>query len=280
VGFSFGAPEQNTAIIELHGKEKIEEAVLRHAGAEVGQGVHTVMAQMAAEALELPLTRIRLVVSDTAVTEDSGSVSASRMTFMAGNAIRGAAEEALKKWRAEERPAVGLFQYRPPPTTPLDPKTGKSEPNFSYGYVAESVSVEVDTETGHVRLLDVICADDVGRAVNPQLVQGQIEGAVVQAAGYAVLEDFQEQGGDVRTAHLSTYLIPTVRDIPERVESVILEYPDPIGPWGARGMGEMPYLPLTPALVAAVRDAIGIWFDSFPLTPERVLNALQESKTS
>jgi CO/xanthine dehydrogenase Mo-binding subunit len=103
---------------------------------------------------------------------------------------------------------------------------------------------------------------------------------VVQAAGYAVLEDFQEQGGEVRTAHLSTYLIPTVRDIPERVESVILEYPDPIGPWGARGMGEMPFLPLTPALAAAVRDAIGIWFDSFPLTPERVLKALQETKTS
>jgi CO/xanthine dehydrogenase Mo-binding subunit len=280
VGFSFGAPEQNTAIIELHGEGKIEEAVLRHAAAEVGQGAHTAMAQMVADALDLPITRIRLVMSDTAVTEDSGSASASRMTFMAGNAIRGAAKDALEKWHTEERPAVGEYQYRPPPTTPLDPKTGKSEPNFSYGYVAESVSVEVDTETGHIRLLDVICADDVGRAVNPQLVQGQIEGAVVQAAGYAVLEDFQEQGGEVRTAHLSTYLIPTVRDIPERVESVILEYPDPIGPWGARGMGEMPFLPLPPALAAAVRDAIGIWFDSFPLTPERVLKALQETKTS
>ncbi len=280
VGFSFGAPEQNTAIIELHGKDKIDEAVLRHAAAEVGQGTHTVLAQMAAEALDLPFTRIRLVVSDTAVTEDSGSVSASRMTFMAGNAIRGAAEAALEKWRAGERPAVGIYQYRPPPTTPLDPKTGKSMPNFSYGYVAEAITVEVDTETGHVRLLDVVCADDVGRAVNPQQVQGQIEGAVVQAAGYAVLEDFQEHGGDVRTAHLSTYLIPTVRDIPERVESIILEYPDPIGPWGARGMGEMPYLPLTPAIVAAVRDAVGVWFDSFPLTPERVLKALQESNVS
>jgi CO/xanthine dehydrogenase Mo-binding subunit len=280
VGFSFGAPEQNTAIIELHGEGKIEEAVLRHAAAEVGQGAHTALAQMAADALDLPLTRIRLVTSDTAVTEDSGSASASRMTFMAGNAIRGAAKDALEKWHAEERPAIGEYQYRPPPTTSLDPKTGKSEPNFSYGYVAESVSVEVDTETGHVRLLDVVCADDVGRAVNPQLVQGQIEGAVVQAAGYAVLEDFQELGGEVRTAHLSTYLIPTVRDIPERVESVILEYPDPIGPWGARGMGEMPFLPLPPALAAAVRDAIGIWFDSFPLTPERVLKALQETKTS
>jgi CO/xanthine dehydrogenase Mo-binding subunit len=280
VGFSFGAPEQNSAIIELHGESKIEEAVLRHAAAEVGQGVHTVITQMAAEALDLPISRIRLVVSDTAVTQDSGSASASRMTFMSGNAIRGAAAAALEKWNAGERPAVGIYQYKPPPTTTLDPKTGKSEPNFSYGYVAETVTVEVDTETGHVRLLDVICADDVGRAINPQLVQGQIEGAIVQAAGYAVLEDFQEQGGEVRTAHLSTYLIPTVRDIPESVESIILEYPDPIGPWGARGVGEMPYLPLTPAIVAAVRDAVGIWFDTFPLTPERVLKSLQESEIS
>jgi CO/xanthine dehydrogenase Mo-binding subunit len=280
VGFSFGAPEQCTAIIELHGDDQIERAVLRHAAAEVGQGAHSALLQMAAQALELPPSRIRLVMSDTGTSHDSGSVSASRMTFMAGNSIRGAAEEALKQWKSGERPAVGTFQYRPPPTTPYDPETGECAPNFAYGYAAESVTVEVDTETGHIRVLDVVCADDVGQAINPQLVQGQIEGAIVQAAGYAVLEDFQEEGGDVHTAHLSTYLIPTVRDIPERVHSVILEYADPIGPWGARGMGEMPYLPLAPALIAAVRDAIGIWFDSFPLTPERVLTALQESKNS
>ena len=125
-----------------------------------------------------------------------------------------------------------------------------------------------------MRLLEVLCADDVGRAVNPQQVQGQIEGAVVQAAGYAILENFVHQKGYVQTPHLSTYLIPTVLDIPDQVRSIILEYPDPIGPWGARGMGEMPYLPLTPAVTAAVHDATGIWFDEFPLTPERVWRAL------
>ena len=90
-------------------------------------------------------------------------------------------EAALEKWRAEERPAIATYQYRPPRTTPLDPQTGKSEPNFSYGYVAQAVTVEVDVETGHVHILDVISTDDVGRAINPQQVQGQIEGAVVQA---------------------------------------------------------------------------------------------------
>ena len=270
VGFSFGAPESSLATVELHGRADIERVVVHHAGADCGQGAHTVMAQMAAEAAGVPLERVELLVSDTAVTDDSGSASASRMTFMAGNAIRGATQRALERWRTEERPAVGTFEYRPPKTTPFDPQTGKSEPNFSYGYVAEAVIAEVDMETGHVRLEKVVCADDVGRAVNPQQVQGQIEGAVVQAAGYAILENFVHQGGFVQTPHLSTYLIPTVLDIPDQVESIILEYADPIGPWGARGMGEMPYLPLTPAVTAALHDATGVWYDEFPLTPERV----------
>jgi CO/xanthine dehydrogenase Mo-binding subunit len=196
------------------------------------------------------------------------------MTFMAGNSIRGAAELALKKWQAEERPAIGTYQYRPPATTPLDPETGKSEPNFSYGYVAQAVLVEVDTETGQIRVLDVISTDDVGRAVNPQQVQGQIEGAVVQATGYSIMENFVQQDGYVKTDQLSTYLIPTVLDIPDQVHSHILEYPDPIGPWGARGMAEMPFLPVAPAVIAAVQDAIGVWINEFPLTPERILHSL------
>lgn len=274
VGFSFGAPEKCSAVIELHGDSEIEKAVVRHAAAEVGQGTHTAIAQMAAEALGLPLEKIHLVTADTAQTPNSGSVSASRMTFMAGSAVRGAARAALERWQAEERPAIAEYTYRPPPTTPYDPETGKSEPNFAYGYVAEMAEVEVDTATGQVRLVRVICADDVGRAINPQMVKGQVEGAVVQSAGYAVLEDFVQKDGLCLTPGLSTYLIPTILDIPEQVDSILLEYPDPIGPWGARGMGEMPYLPMVPAIVAAVHSATGVWIPSFPLTPERVLAAL------
>jgi CO/xanthine dehydrogenase Mo-binding subunit len=196
------------------------------------------------------------------------------LTFMAANSIKGAAEKAMAKWRSEERPAIATYQYRPPRTTPYDPQTGKSEPNFAYGYVAQAVTVEVDTETGHVRLLEVISTDDVGKAINPQQVQGQIEGAVAQAMGYAIMENFIQKDGYVQTQHLSTYLIPTVLDVPEHVESQILEYPDPIGPWGARGMGEMPFLPMAPAIIAAVHDATGVWFHDFPLTPERVLRGL------
>ncbi len=274
VGFSFGAPEYAWATVELHGGADIERAVVHQAGADVGQGAHTVMTQMAAEALDLPIEKVQMIVSDTAVTDNSGSASASRMTFMSGNAIKGACEAALIKWRDEERPAIARYKFVPPETTPLDPLTGKSEPNFAYGYVAQAALVEVDTETGHVHLLDVISTNDVGKALNPQQIQGQIEGAVVQATGYTILENFVQEGGYVQTEHLSTYLIPTILDIPERVQSVILEYADPLGPWGARGMAEMPFLPLAPAIAAAVKDATGVWFTEFPLTPERVLRGL------
>jgi len=275
VGFSFGAPENCWATIELRGKEQIEKAILYHAGAEVGQGSHTAFIQMAAEALNLPFENVQLIASDTARTPNSGSVSASRMTFMAGNSIRGAASLALEKWNNEERPAVATYQYRPPRTSPFDPETGKSEPNFSYGYVAEAVEVDVDIETGQVKITNIVCADDVGKAVNPQQVQGQIEGAVVQASGYALLENFIQQDGLTLTKTLSTYLIPTVLDIPDKVQSLILEYSDPIGPFGARGMGEMPYLPLVPAVIDAVHHATGHWFDQFPLIPEKVLEGLE-----
>jgi len=275
IGFSFGAPEQCWATVELHGAASIEEVVVYHAGADVGQGAHTVMTQMAAEAAGVPVEAVRLVASDTATSGDSGSASASRMTFMSGNAIRGAVEAALVKWQDEDRPAVASYRFQPPPTTAFDPETGESNPNFAYGYVAETATVEVDLETGAVRILEVVCADDVGRVVNPQGVIGQIEGAVVQAAGYAILEHFQQHGGQVQTGQFSTYLIPGILDIPERVHSVILENADPIGPWGVRGMAEMPFIPLAPAVTAALHDAVGVWYDEFPLIPERVLAGIQ-----
>lgn len=275
VGYSFGFPEQSWATVELHGGAEIEQVIVRHAGAEVGQGAHTVMVQMAADAVGVSMDKVRLLSHDTAETQTSGSSSASRMTFMAGNAIKGAAERALAAWQAEERPARATYQYRPPKTTPYDPMTGKAEPNFAYGYVAQAVEVEVDIETGLVRVLRVVCADDVGHAVNPQLVQGQIEGAVVQALGYALMEHLISREGRILNPYLSTYLIPTVLDVPIEVKSVILEYPDPIGPWGARGMAEMPFLPLAPAIAAAIYDATGVWLNELPMIPDRVVAALR-----
>ncbi len=278
VGFSYGGPESCHAMIELYGEREIEQVVLHHAGADVGQGAHSAFKQFAAEALDVPVEKISLVVSDTAFTGNSGSSSASRMTFMAGNSIKGAAEKALEKWRAEERPVKVEFTYHAPPTTHMDPETGECYPNITYGYVAETVELEVDTETGDIRLLKVYCADDVGKAINPMQVVGQIEGCIVQAAGYVLMENFIQKDGYVVTDTLSKYLIPTVKDIPLEVESIVLELADPLGPYGARGMAEMPYLPLAPAIVHALYDATGVWFNDFPLTPERVLRGLGKIK--
>jgi CO/xanthine dehydrogenase Mo-binding subunit len=274
IGFSFGYQENCWAKIEIKGRAEIDEVILHHAGAEVGQGVHTVMLQMAAEAVGVPFGKVKLIASDTATMGNSGSVSASRMTFMSGNAIRGAADAALKKWKKEERPAIGEFKYLAPMTTEFDPETGHSTPNFAYAFAAQAAEVEVDTETGHVRVIRIVSADDVGQAINPALVQGQVEGAIVQAQGYAILEDYRTKDGYVLTDQLSTYLIPTIWDIPEKVETVLVEIKDPNGPWGARGVGELPYLPVAPVIASAIHDATGIWIDELPLTPERVLRAL------
>ena len=274
VGFSFGYQENCWARVELHGKGEIERVIAFHAGADVGQGTHTVMAQMVAEVVDVPLEKISMVTSDTAIMGNSGSASASRMTFMAGNALKGAAEAALERWLAEERPAVAEYKYLAPQTTPFTKETGQSMPNFAYAYAAQAVEVEVDTETGFVRLARVVSADDVGQAINPLLVEGQIEGAVVQAQGYVLQENFQMKDGYVLTDQLSTYLIPTVLDVPELVEPIIIEVPDPRGPWGARGVGELPFLPLAPAIMDAIHDAIGIWMDDLPVTPERLWRAI------
>ena len=134
----------------------------------------------------------------------------------------------------------------------------------------------VDTETGQITVERIVSTHDVGRAINPAQVVGQIEGGVIQALGYVITENFIQENGYVKTDKLSTYLIPTVKDIPPILNSVVMEDPDPNGPWGALGMAEMPYIPLAPAITAAVHNAIGIWFDDFPLTPERVLQGMKK----
>ena len=276
VGFSFGFPERCEATIVLHGDgDEPDRAELHHAGAEVGQGAHTAFVQMAAEATGVAPERIEAHWSDTATSGDSGSASASRLTFMAGNSILGAAEEAEKAWIDGDRPATGRFRFVPPPTEPLDPEDGRCTPNFAYGYVAQHVELTVDVETGHIRVDRVVSAHDVGRAVNPDLVVGQIEGGVVQGHGYALSEDLRTEAGRILNPRLSGYLIPGIGDIPSRVESATMELADPLGPWGARGMAEMPLIPYAAAVVAAVHDATGVWLDALPLTPDRVLSALE-----
>jgi CO/xanthine dehydrogenase Mo-binding subunit len=275
VGFSLGFPEACSAWVELHGAKVVERAVVACVGADVGQGAHTLFRQIAAEALGLDPAQVEVQADQTELTGSSGSASASRMSFMAGNAIKGAAECVLVEWQNEERPARAGFVYHPRPTTGYNRETGAADPHITYGYCAQVADVEVDLETGHVTVTRLISANDVGCAVNPQQVEGQIEGAVAQSVGWTLMEDYVVRDGRAVTQHLSTYLIPGVLDVAAVVAPVILEHADPQGPYGVRGMAEMPFIPTAPAIGAAIHDAIGVWLDELPYTPERVWRALQ-----
>jgi CO/xanthine dehydrogenase Mo-binding subunit len=273
-----GFPERCEATVTIYGEDEIDSAHIAHAGADVGQGAHTAFLQMTAEAVGVDYEHVTGTFSDTATSGDSGSSSASRMTFMAGNSIQGATEEAMKSWIDGDRPAEGHFRYVPPPTEYIDKDTGEGLAVIAYGYVAEAVEVAVDIETGHIRVGTVWCAIDVGRAINPQTVVGQVDGAIVQAHGYVMSERLRLVDGKIVNPTLSGYLLPGTLDVPDRIETVLLEIPDPLGPWGARGMAEMPLIPYAPAVIAAVHDATGVWFSDFPLTPDRVLAGLNEAQ--
>ncbi|MEA2663856.1 MAG: hypothetical protein QOI11_800, partial [Candidatus Eremiobacteraeota bacterium] len=256
---------------------RIERAVVRVGAADVGQGVHLILRQIAAEALALPLDAVGIVSDDSAEAPNAGSASASRLTLMAGRAVHDAALAARAAWERGEAPEATV-QYRPPATTPLDPDTGAGTPNYCYGYAAQAVEVEVDLTTGVVEVLSIVSAHDVGRAINRQQVEAQIEGCLAQALGYALTENFIVTDGVVKTPYFSTYLLPTVLDMPAHIVPVILEHADPNGPYGARGVAEMPLVPFAAAVAAAIHDATGAWVSDLPMTPERVLTAIRNAR--
>jgi len=280
VCYSFGFPDKCTAVCELYGGEAVEHAVVKIGISEVGQGTLGAMSQMAAESLGLSYEQVTLVNEDTAEVPEAGSCSASRLSFMAGNAIKLACEAALEQWRAGERPSISERTFRPRETTMYDPETGVCDPHVTYGYGTQIVEVEVNGETGEVRLRQVWAAHDVGRAINPLHVEGQIQGAISQAQGWTLLEDFIMEDGQLRTKSYADYLIPTVYDMPDEIHPVILEVADPQGPYGVRGLGEMPMLVLAPAILDAIHDATGIWFTKLPVKAEDVLLALEARRES
>lgn len=281
LGYSFGYPEQSTATVELAGRGEPERVTVRVGAADVGQGSHLILRQIAAEALDLPLERITMVTDDSSDAPNAGSASASRLTLMAGRAVYDAARQALEQYRATDDERIEtMVQFRPAATTMLAEDDGSGIPNYCYGYAAQAVEVEVNTVTGQVRVRNVISVHDVGRAINMQQVEGQIEGCLAQAIGYALIEDLKTRDGMILTPHLSTYLLPTALDVPDEIVPIVLELADPHGPFGARGVAEMPLVPFLPAVAAAIHDAVGVWMTEQPFTPERVLAALTSMKES
>ncbi|MEK9719857.1 MAG: molybdopterin cofactor-binding domain-containing protein, partial [Quisquiliibacterium sp.] len=278
--------------------------MLYNGAVDIGQGTYTIMPQIVAQALGVPVDLIDQITADTDLTLDAGKSSASRQTFVSGNAARGAGEDLRAKLlallgmpntaqictegsalfghdRGETRRvelaalpadangdvALGLG-YFDPPTVPLD-ADGQGVPYATYGFAAQFAEVEVDIDFGTVRVLQVHAAHDVGRAINPTQVEGQIHGGIAQGLGLALMEHYQ--GG--RTDNLHDYLIPTAGDMP-LVQVHLIEDPEPLGPYGAKGVGEPALVATAPAILNAIHAATGVRIDLVPVTPDRLLAAL------
>jgi len=285
---------------------RADGTIVLHQGAvDIGQGANTVVAQIFADALGVALDAVRLIGPDTDITPDAGKTSASRQTYVSGNAARLAGEALRQKIlrRANVSDAASLHigdgeivlteaggarrhvelgalaiecdDYvlasegtYDPPTKPLDDK-GQGVPYAVFGYAAQMVELEVDMALGTVKLIKFTAAHDVGRAINPVLVEGQVEGGIAQGLGMALMEEFIPG----RTENLHDYLIPTIGDMPP-VETLIVEVPDNHGPYGAKGLGEHVLVPTAPAILNAIRDATGAVLHKVPATPDRVRAAI------
>ncbi len=286
VCYSLGFDDKASAEVELALSEtgQIARVTLSIGATEVGQGVHTALQQIAAEALGIAPAQVRLNLVDTARVPDAGSASASRHTYASGNAVLRACRLAYEKYQQALRDETGerrvsasyTFHAREArPTTPFDPETGQCEPHVSYSFGTQAALVEVDTETGEVELLKMWAATDCGRVVNPPMVFGQVAGGVHMGVGYALTEDYVQQQGVARTRRFSEYAIPSILDMPAELTSIDVEVPDPTGPFGAKGLGETPTLPTAPAIANAIADATGARITQLPASPERVWRALR-----
>ncbi|WP_022703660.1 molybdopterin-dependent oxidoreductase [Pseudorhodobacter ferrugineus] len=283
-------------------------ALMLHQGAtDIGQGSNTVITQIAADALGLPLAQFQLIGPDTFLTPDGGKTSASRQTYVTGRAAHAAGaalranilrrlnmgdgatlsmhDSTITATEGTQTATLALIALPPntqgyalmaeetydPPTTGLD-TNGQGTPYAVYGFGAQMVELDVDTKLGTVKLLKITAAHDVGRTINPLLATGQIEGGIAQGIGLALMEEYLPG----RTENLHDYLIPTTGDMPD-IESLLIEVPDPHGPFGAKGLGEHVLIPTAPAILNAIRHATGAEVTRLPALPHRVLAAMQKA---
>jgi CO/xanthine dehydrogenase Mo-binding subunit len=268
VGFSEGFDDYCAARVRLLADGRAE---VHCAAAEVGQGVVNVILQVAQT--ELGTEDVVIAPHTTATVDSAGSTSASRMTWMAAGAVQLACRAALEE-RERTGGEVDVERiYRHPRTSPLDPETGQTtgeRSHVAFACAAMRVVAEVDVELGLTRVVWVGTAQDVGKAVNPQAVEGQIEGGTAQGLGLALMEEIQTEGGLITNASFTDYLIPTALDMPP-VESVLVEVPDPDAPYGAKGMGEPPTVVSTAAVASALRDATGRELPRVPVRPDDIV---------
>jgi len=269
IGFSEGFDDSCAARVRLLADGSAE---IHCAAAEVGQGVTGVILQVART--ELGIDDVRLAPVETTTVGSSGSASASRLTWMAAGAVRDACRAALDERARRPGEEIDVERvHRHPRTTPLDPETGQitgERAHVAFAACAMKVVAEVDVDLGLTRVVWIGAAQDVGRAVNPQQVEGQIEGGTAQGLGLALMEEIQTRDGLITNAGFTDYLIPTALDMPP-VESVLIEDPEPDAPYGVKGVGEPPTVVSTAAIVAALRDATGRELVRVPVRPDDIV---------
>lgn len=279
------------------------QLTLFNGAVDIGQGSTTILLQICAEAVGLPISQFNVVVGDTDLTLDAGKTSASRQTLVSGNAARLAgldlrsrilamanagpdaqlalAGRFLEVVDGEASRRIDLsvipeslegFGTWDPPTTPLD-ANGQGIPYATYGFGAQMAEVEVDTSLGTVKVIGIVAAHDVGRAINPALTEGQIEGGIAQGLGLALMEEFIPG----RTENLHDYLIPTAGDIPP-IKIHLIEDLEPLGPYGAKGVGEPALIATAPAILSAIRHATGVTMHRVPVLPHRLWEAIEAAR--
>jgi CO/xanthine dehydrogenase Mo-binding subunit len=280
---------------------------------EIGEGILTLLSQVAAEELGVKPEQVTIGDNDTARSPEAAHAGATRQTYMIGNSVALACRDARARldkeladhWEVDQESihafdgeiwsegsnlkitmeeAVDICKKRgvvpvgsgsfTAHGTGLDPVDGSGSPWQAYVFGCQVAEVEVDTVTGEVQVLGIWATHDVGRAINPRGVEGQIEGGVVQGLGQALMEDYQLENGHTKTHGFAKYILPTSLDIPQ-INTTIIEDPDPKSPLGAKGIGEPALVPTAPAIMNAIYDAVGIRITSLPATPEKILAALE-----
>ncbi|MBN1305258.1 MAG: molybdopterin-dependent oxidoreductase [Anaerolineales bacterium] len=308
-GLGGGAPDKSGAEVELLADGALE---VRTSAAELGQGLVSVLQMIVAEEFSVRLGQVRVLLMDTDLTPDGGPTTASRQTFVTGNAARLAARalrasivswlvemydqppesiqldsgavrlnvrsiplaEVARAMRSQGRQPKVLYEYHAPGTRPLGEG---GEMHFAFGFAAQAAEVEVNKQTGAVRVIRIIAATDVGQIMNPLGLQGQVEGGVMMGLGNALTEEFLVRDGQVSTDLLARYGVPGIMMTPE-ITSLVVEHPIEAGPYGAKGIGEIVSIPTTPAITNAIYRAVGIRIDRLPASKERIRGLLNEGR--
>jgi xanthine dehydrogenase molybdenum-binding subunit len=305
-GLGGGAPDKSGAEVELFPDGTFE---VRTSAAELGQGLVTVLRMIVAEEFSLPPGKVKVLVMDTDLTPDGGPTTASRQTYVTGNAARLAAQslrqavtsflaekydispdriryveglaqvgeysvplgEVAREMKASGQQVRALYEYWAPETTPLGQG---GDMHFAYAFAAQAAEVEVNTLTGEVRVVRLVSANDVGTAINPLGLKGQVEGGAMMGLGNALTEHFIVEEGRVFTDHLARYRVPSIMHTPEII-SLVVEHPTRDGPYGAKGCGEIVSIPTTPAITNAIFNAVGVRVDCLPVNQEEILRGIQ-----